>query len=50
MGVISTPVCYGGETEAQRDTGDLPKVTRESEGTEDSNPGLTLGPVLFGVQ
>ena len=24
--VISTPICWGGETEAQRDTSDFPKV------------------------
>lgn len=26
MGVISTPTCWRQETEAERDTGDLPKV------------------------
>lgn len=28
MGVISTPICWGGETEAQRDSRDFPKVKK----------------------
>lgn len=39
MGVVSTPICYRGETEAYRDTSDLPKVTQGAGG--ELNPGLS---------
>lgn len=47
MGIISTPICERGETEAQRNISDLPKVTMvgggKKFGRRDSSLSDSLG-------